>query len=59
MTKQQWLEERILVDRWGRPPGMADVPLRMMSRKEAFAKRKYEDSTITSIWNSVKEEYSE
>jgi len=59
MNKQEWLNERILVDKWGRPPGMADVSLQIMSRKEAFAKRRYEQSTIDSIWNSVKEEYSE
>ena len=27
MTKEEWLNKIIAFDEWGRPPGLADVPL--------------------------------
>ena len=39
MTKKEWLNERIMVDEWGRPPSLADVPLTIMTRKTALFKR--------------------
>ena len=39
MTKKEWLEEQIMCDEWGRPPSLADVPLTIMTRKEALIKQ--------------------
>ena len=36
MTKEQWLNQTIMFDEWGRPPSMADVPLTYGSRKVAL-----------------------
>ena len=59
VSKKEWLEQRVVVDRRGRPPSLADVPLTMMSRAEAFKKRDYSNSTIDSLWNKEKEKYNE
>ena len=39
MTKKEWLQKKVLVDEWGRPPSLADVPMTMMTRERAFEKR--------------------
>ena len=49
MTRKEWLEEKIICDEWGRPPSLADVPLTIMTRKEALVelnKSPYDESTI-------------
>ena len=58
MTKQEWLEESIFVDTYGRPYNLSVVPMTMMPRHKAFKKRGYDDNTIDDIWNKVKEEYN-
>ena len=35
MTKKEWLSEKVMVDEWGRPPSLADVPMTIMTRKPA------------------------
>ena len=42
MTKEQWLNQTIQFDEWGRPPSLADVPLTIMTRKTALFKRNIE-----------------
>ena len=37
--KPTWLQQKIMVDEWGRPPSLADVPMTMMTRERAFEKR--------------------
>ena len=39
MKKTEWLNQKITVDEWGRPPSLADVPLTLMTRKEALKKQ--------------------
>ena len=34
--KPTWLQQKIMVDEWGRPPSLADVPLTMMTREKAL-----------------------
>ena len=58
MTKKEWLEEQIMCDEWGRPPSLADVPLTIMTRKEALMKQGGSTKTINELWNSVKESYN-
>ena len=50
MTKQEWLHERIMVDEWGRPPSLADVPLTIMTRKQALIKQGHNDKTINKLY---------
>ena len=55
MKKKQWLNQRVMVDEWGRPPSLADVPLTLMSRQQMFKKRNMEEKEIDRIWNVMKE----
>ena len=54
ITKEQWLEGRIMVDKYGRKPGLADLPLTMMTRQESFNKQKFDDTHIEELWQSWK-----
>ena len=58
MTKKEWLEEQVMCDEWGRPPSLADVPLTIMTRKQALIKQGGSTKTINELWNSVKEGYN-
>ena len=53
MKKKQWLNQRVMVDEWGRPPSLADVPLTVMTREEVFKKRNIEQKEIDKIWNEI------
>ena len=35
MKKSEWLKQEVMCDEWGRPPSLADVPLTIMTRKDA------------------------
>ena len=43
---ESWLREKVMVDEWGRPPSLADVPLTIMTRKEAFFKQNITDMSF-------------
>ena len=58
MTKKEWLEEQIMCAEWGRPPSLADVPLTIMTRKEAFIKQGGDTKSINKLWKEVKESYN-
>ena len=51
MKKEQWLNQKVMVDEWGRPPSLADVPLTFMTRAETFKKRNMDKEEIDRIWN--------
>ena len=53
MTRKEWLEEKIIVDEWGRPPSLADVPLTIMTRKDALIKRGGNTETINKLYKEV------
>jgi len=53
MTKKEWLEERIMVDEWGRPPSLADVPLTIMTRKDALIKQGGDDKSIDKLYREA------
>ena len=59
MTKKEWLEEQVMCDEWGRPPSLADVPLTIMTRKDALIKQGGDTKTINELWISVKENYND
>ena len=54
--KEQWLNQKVMVDEWGRPPSLADVPLTLMSRQQMFKKRKTSQKEINRIWKVMKEQ---
>ena len=53
LSKKEWLEQKVMCDEWGSPPSLADVPLTIMSRKEALLKQGGDTKSI----NELREEY--
>tara|TARA_A100001201_G_scaffold135029_1_gene123037 strand:- start:333 stop:515 length:183 start_codon:yes stop_codon:yes gene_type:complete len=53
MTKKEWLEEQIMCDEWGRPPSLADVPLTIMTRKEALIKQGGDAKSIDKLYKET------
>ena len=53
MTKKQWLEQEVMCDEWGRPPSLADVPLTIMTRKEALIKRGNDEKSIDKLYKEA------
>ena len=56
MTKEQWLNQTIQFDEWGRPPSLADVPLIYGSRKKSFELNGYSDKEINKLYKDFKNE---
>ena len=42
-----------MVDEWGRPPSLADVPLTIMARKDALIKQGNNDKTIDKLYKEA------
>jgi hypothetical protein len=63
MTKQEWLEEQLFVDIYGREFNLSDVPMTMMTREDAFEKRGYGKKMVKQLWKekirAIKEEQYE
>ena len=63
MKKQEWLEEKLFVDIYGREYNLSDVPMTMMTREEAFEKRGYGKKMVKQLWKekirAIKEEQYE
>lgn len=53
MTKKEWLEEKVMCDKWGRPPSLADVPLTVMKRKSALIKQGGDDKSIDKLYKET------
>ena len=53
MTKDEWLEEEIFVDEYGREYNLSDVPMTYMTRQEAFDKRGYGNKMIKQLWKEI------
>jgi hypothetical protein len=53
MTKEEWLEEEIFVDEYGRDNNLSDVPMTYMTRQEAFDKRGYGKKMIKQLWKEI------
>ena len=54
LTKKKWLEQKVMCDEWGRPPSLADVPLTIMTRKEALLKQGCDTKSINELWEEFK-----
>lgn len=50
MTKKEWLQTKVLVDEWGRPPSLADVPLMPMTIEQAYKKQGCTDKEINQLY---------
>ena len=50
MTKQEWLDEELFVDIYGREYNVSDVPMTYMTREKAFEKRGYGDKIVKQLW---------
>ena len=55
MTKKEWLNKKVTVDEWGRPPSLADVPLTIMTVEEAYKKQGCTKKQIDELWKQAKE----
>ena len=53
MTKKEWLDEKIMCDEWGRPPSLADVPLTIMTRKQALLKQGGDSISINKLYKET------
>ena len=53
MKKSEWLEEKIMVDEWGRQPSLADVPLTIMTRKQALIRRGGNEKSIDKLYKET------
>ena len=42
-----------MVDEWGRPPSLADVPLTIMTRKEALLKQGGNEKSINKLYKET------
>ena len=54
MSKKEWLEQQIMCDEWWSPPSLADVPLTIMTRKEALLKQGGDTKSINELWEEFK-----
>ncbi len=50
MTKTQWLEEKVMCDLYGRPLNLSDVPMTIMTRKEALIKQSGDTKSINQLY---------
>ena len=53
MSKKEWLEQKIMCDEWGRPPSLADVPLTIMTRKDALIKQGGDTKSIDKLYKET------
>ena len=53
MKKSEWLEQKVMCDEWGRPPSLADVPMTIMTRKQALIKQGHNDKTINNLYKEA------
>ena len=53
LSKKEWLEQEVMCDEWGRPPSLADVPMTIMTRKEALIKQGGNDKSIDKLYKEA------
>ena len=53
MSKKEWLEQKVICDEWGRPPSLADVPLTIMTRKDALIKQGGNEISIDKLYKET------
>jgi len=53
MKKSEWLEEKVMCDLYGRPLNLSDVPMTIMTRKEALIKQGVDTKSINKLYEEV------
>ena len=53
MSKKEWQEQNEKCDEWGRPPSLADVPLTIMTRKDALIKQGGNEISIDKLYKET------
>ena len=53
MSKKEWLEEKVMCDLYGRPLNLSDVPMTIMTRKQALIKQGHNDKTIDNLYKEA------
>ncbi len=57
MNKEQWLNQTVMFDEWGRPPSLADVPMHYGSRTKMFELGKLSSDDIEIKYQEYLKEY--
>ena len=53
MSKKEWLEQKVICDTYGRPLNLSDVPMTIMTRKEALLKQGGDDKSIDKLYKEA------
>jgi hypothetical protein len=54
MKKKEWLQRKVFVDIYGRPPNLSDVPMTYMTFEESLKKRRATKKDIDELWEIEK-----
>ena len=53
MSKKEWLKQKVMCDLYGRPLNLSDVPMTIMTRKEALIKQGGNDKSIDKLYKEA------
>ena len=53
MSKKEWLEEMVICDLYGRPLNLSDVPMTIMTRKDALIKQGGDENSINKLYKET------
>ena len=53
MSKKEWLEQKVMCDLYGRPLNLSDVPMTIMTRKEALLKQGGDENSINKLYKET------
>tara|TARA_B100001250_G_scaffold412278_1_gene443072 strand:+ start:4616 stop:4795 length:180 start_codon:yes stop_codon:yes gene_type:complete len=53
VTKKEWLEQKVMCDLYGRPLNLSDVPMTIMTRKEALIKQGGDLKSIDKLYKEA------
>tara|TARA_B100001778_G_scaffold255419_1_gene215532 strand:+ start:21 stop:200 length:180 start_codon:yes stop_codon:yes gene_type:complete len=53
MSKKEWLEQKVMCDLYGRPLNLSDVPMTIMTRKEALIKQGGDVKSIDKLYKEA------
>ena len=53
MSKKQWLSQKVVCDLYGRPLNLSDVPMTIMTRKEALIKQGGDENSINKLYKET------
>ena len=53
MSKKEWLEQKVMCDLYDRPLNLSDVPMTIMTRKEALIKQGGDAKSIDELYKET------